>query len=166
MSYEPSIWQIKDFKKKKNRGKLHWYNICGCQVKNFPIFLYQFSIHEIILFLGEGGEWRVWTLIPQIWFNLDQIFTEGRLREGKNSFWRIFQKVRILAEMGRTKNLKFLVHFQGQCNPRKIEILLKTKICAKSTSSGLSSNIIVLHVFWYSRQFIFTLVQQIFMTNQ
>ena len=31
--------------------------------------------------------------------------------------------------------------FSGQCTPRKTKILLKTKICAKISSLGLSSNI-------------------------
>ena len=39
--------------KKKNRSKLHKYNICVCQVKNFQSCLYRFSIHEMVLFRGS-----------------------------------------------------------------------------------------------------------------
>ena len=38
-----------------NRGKFHNYHICGCQVINFQMFSWQWSIHELAHFGERGG---------------------------------------------------------------------------------------------------------------
>ena len=51
-------------------GKFHQYNICGCKVKNFQLFSYWFSIHEMVpysIFLGPYSLNIVWSC-----WNFDQ----------------------------------------------------------------------------------------------
>ena len=52
------FFTYKDLIEVRNCGKLRQYSICGCQVINFQGFLFQFSIHELSLFV------LFWTLTP------------------------------------------------------------------------------------------------------
>ena len=55
LSYSPSSCQKKAVTKIHNPGKLHQYNIYGCEVVNFQMFLYWCSFHEMALFVQFVG---------------------------------------------------------------------------------------------------------------
>ena len=52
VSYTLIFCQTKRLIEVHNRGNFHWCIICGCQVINFQMFLWQSSIHEMASF-GE-----------------------------------------------------------------------------------------------------------------
>ena len=55
MSYDLIFCQMKGLMKVHNRDKFHQCSICGWQVINFPMLLWQCSIHEMALFGGFLG---------------------------------------------------------------------------------------------------------------
>ena len=86
------------------------------------------------LFLGF-----FWLLFPQKLFDLAEILTRGspimqtHCLKNPSKFWK-------LAQMERTKSLRFWSIFGAQFTVGKSKILLKTKISAKMTSLGISNS--------------------------
>ena len=70
-----------------NCGKFHLYSICGCQVINFQMFSWQYSIHELGHFVG------IWALtapnIVQSCLNLHQRQYSRRGRQCFKNLWEI-----------------------------------------------------------------------------
>ena len=80
-----------------------------------------------------------WLLFPQKLFDLAEILTRGspimqtHCLKNPSKFWK-------LAQMERTKSLRFWSIFGAQFTVGKSKILLKTKISAKMTSLGISNS--------------------------
>ena len=80
-----------------------------------------------------------WLLFPQKLFDLAEILTrvspimQTHCLKNPSKFWK-------LAQMERTKSLRFWSIFGAQFTVGKSKILLKTKISAKMTSLGISNS--------------------------
>ena len=93
---------IKCTMKIQNRGNFHKYSICGCQIKNFPIFGNPFSTHEMALlgvFLGLSST------ILGLPSTFDEIFTRDSTLADKNTVWIIFPKFEFLRKWVRSRTL-------------------------------------------------------------
>ena len=110
-------------------GKFHHYSICSC---------------EINFFIDSASmKWPLfrffWLLFPQKLFDLAEILTRGspimqtHCLKNPSKFWK-------LAQMERTKSLRFWSIFGAQFTVGKSKILIKTKISAKRTSLGISNS--------------------------
>ena len=67
MNHASIFCQIESLMKIPNCGKFHEYSICGCQVINFQSVLYQFSIHQMVLFRGFTQRYPKFALLVQLW---------------------------------------------------------------------------------------------------
>ena len=135
MSYAPRFCQMKEFIEIHIRGKFHQFSICGCEVKNFHIFLYWFTIHEITPFWGFLFSVTPPNIVRSCW-NFYQ-----RLSPIKQTpFEKFFKILHFGSNRTRTK-FTVLVPFGAHFTAGKPKILLKTKISAKTTSLGISNSV-------------------------
>ena len=91
MSQASIFCQIEGLMKIHNRGKLHGYRVSSCQVINFQIFWYQFSIYKTILFGGFFGPNS-----PKYCPILMKFSPEVLFKERKSVNLRIFKKFKFL----------------------------------------------------------------------
>ena len=130
----PTPYELHTMDVVRNRGKFDLCSICGCQVINFQMFSWWYSIHEMAPlgeFLGPFSP-----NMTQICCNFDP---RNASHKPKTVFEQFF-KIQCSSVNGAYPKLTVLNHFWAHFTSRNPKILPKIKIFPETTSLWLSNN--------------------------
>ena len=130
MSYAPIFCSIKGLMKINNRSKFNLYSIFGCQVKNFQMFSWWYSIHEIALFVVfflDSDSPKCCQILPK--------FLPELVLKGKQTVFKEFWKNSNL-KTGDTESLHVWCNFDPFFSPRRWPKSRKLKNFKKNQPSG------------------------------